>query len=372
MVPSELDIIIEIVDDRNEFFMQRQELNLSTEMAEGSPSKLESTNENVRATWLNWVRGFGFLGFLFGLIFNGPAASVVERFVSYPFIRTYVGGIVTGIAAGGMVGLAFGAAIGGIAEGLARFRKPEMKVPTGMPKILIVEDYSPTGTMIQISLEHSGYEITHASNGEEAIAAAAEHPFDLIVLDIAMAGMSGIEVCRTIRSKKLSDAPIIMFTATASVEAKLAAFDAGADDFITKPAHLEEFHARVNALLRRSAPPKTAESVQGDVKGETDSQEGVGEVKTSADAEENTSPLRRRLQKLNETAKSAAGKLSSKSATNQPVAAEPEADSKAQVTDPPQAKGGGDGSSHQAQTEAKPIQSSPAKGGETPQVEEAS
>ncbi len=103
------------------------------------------------------------------------------------------------------------------------------------------------------ALRFEGYETETADDGSGALAAHAQRPADALVLDVAMPRMDGLEVCRRLRSA--GDAtPILLLTARAAVDERVAGLDAGADDYLVKPFALEELLARIRALLRRSAP----------------------------------------------------------------------------------------------------------------------
>lgn len=127
--------------------------------------------------------------------------------------------------------------------------------------ILIVDDDIQIRRALLHALSARGYKITQAANGEEALAlAAAEHP-DIIVLDLAMPGMSGLEVCRELRA--WSKAPILVLSVKDRDSDKIAALDFGADDYLTKPFNTGELLARIRAHLRRAkqAPLDTDSAV---------------------------------------------------------------------------------------------------------------
>jgi pilus assembly protein CpaE len=122
-------------------------------------------------------------------------------------------------------------------------------------KILIVDDDFDTLHMVGKMLERHGFDIAAANNGEKAIQLAEEELPDLIILDVMMPGMDGYEVTRQLRSvESTAFIPIILFTAKAQVDDKLEGFEAGADDYLTKPTHPAELIARVKSILTR---PKT-------------------------------------------------------------------------------------------------------------------
>ena len=117
-------------------------------------------------------------------------------------------------------------------------------------RILIVDDEKLLVKGIKFNLENEGYEVETADNGEEAVALAKSGKFDLIMLDIMMPKLNGLEACMQIR--EFSTVPIIMVTARDDDMDKVIGFDYGADDYITKPFNILELKARVRALLRRS------------------------------------------------------------------------------------------------------------------------
>ena len=128
------------------------------------------------------------------------------------------------------------------------------------PLILIVEDQEALVTMLRYNLEGAGFRVNTAGDGEEALVAAEEEVPDLILLDWMLPLMSGIEVCRQLRSKPdTRSAPIIMLTARGEETDKLRGLDSGCDDYITKPFSPAELIARVNAVLRRSKPELSSE-----------------------------------------------------------------------------------------------------------------
>src|SRR5581483_6929255 len=116
-------------------------------------------------------------------------------------------------------------------------------------RILVVDDEPQIRRIMRTTLTAQGYEIHDARSGEEALDAVREQRFDLILLDANMPGMGGIRACREIRGT--SDAAIVMLTVRSAEEDKVAALDAGADDYITKPFGMPELLARIRAALRR-------------------------------------------------------------------------------------------------------------------------
>jgi two-component system response regulator RegX3 len=119
-----------------------------------------------------------------------------------------------------------------------------------MPKILLVEDERSIAEGLKVSLESEGFQVGWAKDGHEALAAwDRTHP-DLIVLDLMLPGISGTEVCRTIRTR--SDVPIIMLTARDTEVDRVVGLEIGADDYLTKPFSTRELIARIRAILRRA------------------------------------------------------------------------------------------------------------------------
>jgi DNA-binding response OmpR family regulator len=118
------------------------------------------------------------------------------------------------------------------------------------PRILLVDDEQSVQTLLVYPLRKDGYEVISAHDGREALDRFAEQRFDLVVLDIMLPKLDGIEVCRRLRSR--SQVPIIMLTAKDDEIDKVLGLEMGADDYITKPFSVREFRSRVKAALRRS------------------------------------------------------------------------------------------------------------------------
>ncbi len=122
-------------------------------------------------------------------------------------------------------------------------------------KILIIEDEEKIARFIELELSHEGYEIDKTFNGREGLEMVEQNHFDLILLDIMLPELNGLEVLRRIR--KFSEVPVIMLTARDAVMDKVSGLDMGADDYITKPFAIEELLARIRvALKRKSDTPK--------------------------------------------------------------------------------------------------------------------
>jgi DNA-binding response OmpR family regulator len=119
------------------------------------------------------------------------------------------------------------------------------------PRILLVDDEQPIQTLLSFPLQRDGYEVVQASDGNEALARFSEQAFDLVVLDLMLPRMDGLEVCKRLRAKG-STVPIIMLTAKSEEIDKVLGLELGADDYITKPFSMREFRSRVKAALRRA------------------------------------------------------------------------------------------------------------------------
>jgi two-component system KDP operon response regulator KdpE len=119
-----------------------------------------------------------------------------------------------------------------------------------MGNILIVEDDPNIRKLVRVNLVKRGYTVIEAGDSHQAIALFQEVPVDLVLLDLVLPGLSGVDVCAWIRAR--SDVPIIVLSARLEEDLKVAALDAGADDYVTKPFGQEELLARVRAILRRS------------------------------------------------------------------------------------------------------------------------
>jgi DNA-binding response OmpR family regulator len=117
-------------------------------------------------------------------------------------------------------------------------------------RILLVEDERKVASFIARSLRETAYAVDVTESGEKGLELARDNPYDLILLDIRLPGISGIDVCRKLRQEGL-EAPIMMLTARNLVEQRVEGLDAGADDYLAKPFALAELQARVRALVRR-------------------------------------------------------------------------------------------------------------------------
>lgn len=131
-------------------------------------------------------------------------------------------------------------------------------------RILVIEDEEQIAEIIDHTLTMEGYAVDVTGNGEEGERLAEEIPYDLIILDLILPGKDGIEVCRSLRRKKIKT-PLIMLTCKTSVEEKAAGLDSGADDYMGKPFSLVELLARVRALLRRERNTTSSRIQIGDL-----------------------------------------------------------------------------------------------------------
>lgn len=132
--------------------------------------------------------------------------------------------------------------------------------------ILVVDDHSETVRLIELTLRRHGYEVRGAQTGEEGIAMAEAATPDLILLDIMMPDMNGLDVCRHLRaSERFRDVPIIMFTAKTRAEDKILGFEAGANDYLVKPTRPKELIQRVEAILGSNAATDEEPSEGADI-----------------------------------------------------------------------------------------------------------
>lgn len=122
-----------------------------------------------------------------------------------------------------------------------------------MPRILVIDDDPAIAELVSVNLEMAGYDVSQAGDGIKGQALAVQLLPDLIMLDLMLPKVDGLTVCQRLRrDKRTSDIPILMLTALGQTQDKVDGFNAGADDYLTKPFHLEEMLARVRALLRRT------------------------------------------------------------------------------------------------------------------------
>jgi len=144
-------------------------------------------------------------------------------------------------------------------------------------RILVVDDDVDSLKLIGLMLQRNGYEVIAVNSGIQALGRAIGDRPDLIILDIMMPDMDGYEVCRRLRADpRTQGTPIIMFTAKTMIDDKVAGFEAGADDYLTKPTHPAELASRVRSILARSAAVKPVATLRGKVVGVLGVKGGVG------------------------------------------------------------------------------------------------
>ncbi|GAS84313.1 response regulator transcription factor [Paenibacillus amylolyticus] len=134
--------------------------------------------------------------------------------------------------------------------------------------VLVIEDEPKIARLLELELQYEGYQVGKAGSGTEGLEKYGEGQWDLILLDVMLPGLSGIEVLRRVRAKDAT-VPIIMLTAKDSVEDKVSGLDLGANDYITKPFQIEELLARVRAALRLSAVASVASAASSSTPADT-------------------------------------------------------------------------------------------------------
>ncbi len=131
-------------------------------------------------------------------------------------------------------------------------------LPDRSARILLVDDEQSIQTLLSYPLRRDGYEVVQATDGQQALERFEEQTFDLVVLDLMLPRIDGLEVCRRLRSR--SSVPIIMLTAKSEEIDKVVGLELGADDYITKPFSLREFSSRIKAALRRAEMSRPVET----------------------------------------------------------------------------------------------------------------
>jgi two-component system, OmpR family, response regulator MprA len=144
-------------------------------------------------------------------------------------------------------------------------------------RVLVVEDDAEIADVLRRSLRQEGHEVRTAGDGVEALDAAEEFIPDLVVLDLGLPRLDGVEVCRRIRSE--SDVPILILTARSDTEDRVEGLDSGADDYLVKPFERSELLARIRALMRRRPPRGSAQLTVGDLRLNPDTHEVVRGVR---------------------------------------------------------------------------------------------
>ncbi len=158
---------------------------------------------------------------------------------------------------------------------MATMRAPLRRADGGSIRVLVVDDEPTLTDVIQMALRYEGWEVRTASDGRAAVRTAREFRPDIVVLDVMLPDMDGLEVLRRLHGDA-PDVPVLFLTAKDSVEDRIAGLTAGGDDYVTKPFSLEEVVARLRALLRRARRTAAAEEallVVGDLTLDEDSHE---------------------------------------------------------------------------------------------------
>ena len=141
-------------------------------------------------------------------------------------------------------------------------RLAETTVPERSARILLVDDEQSIQTLLSYPLRKEGYDVVQATDGRQALERFEEQSFDLVVLDLMLPRIDGLEVCRRLRSR--SAVPIIMLTAKSEEIDKVVGLELGADDYITKPFSLREFSSRIKAALRRAEMSRPDQALPGE------------------------------------------------------------------------------------------------------------
>ena len=135
-------------------------------------------------------------------------------------------------------------------------------------RVLLVEDERGLADVLRRGLEEQGYAVDHAEDGDSALAYVDTEPYDLVILDVMLPDVDGFSVCRRLRGQS-RNMPVLMLTALASIEDRVAGLDSGADDYLAKPFDPRELLARVRALLRRELPSRDPVLRVGDLELDT-------------------------------------------------------------------------------------------------------
>jgi DNA-binding response OmpR family regulator len=128
--------------------------------------------------------------------------------------------------------------------------------------LLLVEDHQDIAEMVYAFLERRGYELDYAADGVTGLHLAVTNDYDVIVLDLMLPGLDGLDVCRKLRTEAKRSTPVLMLTARDALHDKLAGLDVGADDYLVKPFEIQELEARVRALIRRTRGQVSPEILQ--------------------------------------------------------------------------------------------------------------
>ena len=138
-------------------------------------------------------------------------------------------------------------------------------------RVLVVEDDDAITDVLRRTLRQEGHEVRASADGVEALRAAEEFVPDLVILDLGLPGLDGVEVCRRLRAE--SDVPILILTARTDLDDRVVGLDSGADDYLVKPFERQELLARMRALMRRRPPRGSAALVVGDLRLNPDTRE---------------------------------------------------------------------------------------------------
>lgn len=139
-------------------------------------------------------------------------------------------------------------------------------------RVLVIEDDQTLQDLLVYSLTSKGYAVDAASNGRDGLFMATEYPIDVAIIDIGLPDISGLEVIKDLRQRGINF-PVLILTARTRWEEKVEGLEAGADDYVAKPFHMEELLARMNALIRRSAGLSSPEMVCGSIQINTSAQQ---------------------------------------------------------------------------------------------------
>ncbi|NCF28424.1 MAG: response regulator [Gammaproteobacteria bacterium] len=127
--------------------------------------------------------------------------------------------------------------------------------------VLLVEDNQDIAEMVYAFLERRGYELDYAADGVTGLHLAVTNTYDVIILDLMLPGMDGIDLCRKLRDDAQRDTPVLMLTARDTLDDKLVGLDAGADDYLVKPFEIQELEARIRAMIRRQRGQMASEAL---------------------------------------------------------------------------------------------------------------
>src|SRR3982074_827627 len=153
--------------------------------------------------------------------------------------------------------------LGWLVRAVTTLQERERALADRSARILLVDDEQPIQTLLSYPLRKEGYDVVQATDGRQALDRFEEQPFDLVVLDLMLPRIDGLEICRRLRSR--SSVPIIMLTAKSEEIDKVVGLELGADDYSTKPFSLREFSSRIKAALRRAEMSRPVETAPDEV-----------------------------------------------------------------------------------------------------------